>query len=220
MFWVVVPAYNEEKKIGRVVRDLFQHGYQNILVVDDGSVDETAREAEAAGAKVFKHAINRGQGASLATGTEAVLKLGANVIVHFDGDGQFNPADIGPAIEFLKKNNLDEVLGSRFLDQRSKVPWLKRQTVLPFARIVNRLLTGVKLTDAHNGFRILNRNAAEKIQITQDGMAHNSEIVAELARLKLSFREFPVEVKYFEYGQGISGGLKILKEWMMGKMTN
>ena len=215
MILAVVPAYNEEKKIGRVVRDLFQHGFK-VIVIDDGSVACTSKEAAASGAVVLKHKINRGQGAALQTGNDYALAQGAETVVHFDADGQFNPADIAPAVKLLQDQQLDVVLGSRFLDRRSQLPWLKRYVILPVGRLVNFLLTGVWLTDAHNGFRILSRQALEKIKITQDGMAHNTEILAQLKKQNLKFAETPVEVKYFEYGQGIRGGFKILVEWVVG----
>lgn len=215
MFLVVVPAYNEEKNIGRVVRDLFQHGFK-VAVVDDGSADNTAMAAVEAGAVVIKHKINRGQGAALQTGNNYALAQNAEVVVHFDADGQFNPLDIAPAIKLLQDKQLDVVLGSRFLDGRSQLPWLKRYVILPVGRLVNFLFTGVWLTDAHNGFRVLSHTALEKIKITRSGMAHNTEILAQLKKQNLKFAETAVEVRYFEYGQGIGGGFKIIIEWFMG----
>jgi len=218
MIFIVIPARDEEGRIGRVVRGLFERGWNKTVVVDDGSADRTAAEAEAAGAIVLRHPFNRGQGAALQTGDEYALAQGAEAVVHFDGDGQFNPDDVAPALAKLKEKNLDAVLGSRFLDGRSRVPFFKKYFLLPLARFVNRLLTGVRLTDAHNGFRVLSRRALEKIKITQDGMAHNSEIVEKLKRAGLAFAEFPVEVTYSEYGQGAAGGLKILRDWFFGKI--
>lgn len=219
MVFIVIPAYNEEKNIGRVVRDLFQHGWKNVIVVDDGSIDNTANVAVASGAKVLSHLVNRGQGAALQTGHEYALKNGAEIIVHFDADGQFNPVDISGAVEKIKNQEVEVVLGSRFLDNRSQIPWRKKRIVIPIARLVNRFLTGLKISEAHNGFRVLSRLAAEKIKITQDGMAHASEILKQIKEEKLSFVEYPVEVKYFEYGQtGMGGGIKIIWDWFIKKI--
>lgn len=218
MVFIVVPAYNEAKHIGRVIRGLFEHGWRNVVVVDDGSSDDTASAARAAGATVLCHAINRGQGAALQTGNEYVLSRGARWIVHFDGDGQFNPRDIGAAVAIIEDKEVEAVLGSRFLDNRSKIPWVKKYFILPAARLVNYFLTGLKLTDAHNGFRILSRAAAEKITITQDGMAHNSEIPYQIRKQNISYVECPVEVLYFESGQGVIGGFKIVKDYIVGRM--
>lgn len=211
-----MPTYNEAANIGRVIRDLFQHGWNNVLVVDDGSADTTVSLAKEAGAQVVVHTINRGQGAALETGNEYARKNGFDIVVHFDGDGQFNPADIKGAIEQLN-SGYDVILGSKFLDNRSRIPFFKRFVFLPIAHIINRVLTGVRLTDVHNGFRILNKTALEKIGITQDGMAHNSEIVAALKSNDLHFTEYPVEVSYHRYGRGLNEGFKIIFDWIFKK---
>jgi glycosyltransferase involved in cell wall biosynthesis len=218
--YVVIPAFNEEKNIGRVIRDLFEHGPDDIkiIVVDDGSVDKSAKIAKKEGAIVLRHKINRGQGAALQTGHQYVLLQDADLIVDFDADGQFNPEDIIPALKALQKNNADVLLGSRFLDSRSQIPWLKRYIILPISRLINYLFTGVRLTDAHNGFRVLSRKALEIINITQDKMAHNTEIVRQIKKHNLKFIEFPVEVRYSEFGQGVGGGVRILRDLMMEKM--
>lgn len=220
MIFVVVPAYNEAERIGRVIRDLFQHGYKDIVVVDDGSSDDTYIEAKKLGVSVLKHEINRGQGAALMTGNEYALAQGAEVIVHFDADEQFDPADIAGAVERLRNDGVEVVLGSRFLDQRSQIPWLKRYIFLPLGRWCQNLWSGLKLTDVHNGFRVLSRRAAEKIVINQPGMAHNSEIVAQIKKYNLPYAEHPAAVVYHEYGQGLGGGMKILRDLMMGKFVD
>lgn len=218
MIFVVVPAYNEEKAIGRVIRGLFERGYKKVIVVDDGSSDNTGSVAKDAGAIVARHPVNRGQGAALQTGNELALKYGAEIIVHFDADGQFNPDDISGAVRLMNEKKLDIILGSRFLDNRSKIPYFKKKFMLPLARWATGLIAGIKLSDAHNGFRILNRKAAEAIKITQDGMAHNSEIIAKIKSRGLKFSEYPVEVVYHEYGQGIGGGVKIIVDLIFSKL--
>jgi len=215
MTWIVVPAYNEEKKIFKTVESLKKAGWSNIVVIDDGSFDNTAFLAQQAGARVIKHIINRGQGAALQTGHEYVLRLGAQFIVDFDADGQFDPLDINIAIEKLKQENLDVVLGSRFLDDRSQIPFSKKYLLLPLAKIINGFFTGVKLTDVHNGFRVFSRDALQKIEITQDKMAHNTQIVAQIKKNKLYFSEIPVKVYYDDYGQGWRGGVEIVKDLLV-----
>ncbi len=212
MVYIIVPAYNEAKNIGRVLRGLFEHGYVNVVVVDDGSTDNTAELAFAAGATVLRHVINRGQGAALQTGNEYAYQAGAAAVAHFDADGQFDPADIAGAIELLKTKQLDVVLGSRFLDSRSSIPWFKRYILLPVSRWINYVFTGLKLTDAHNGFRAFSGLALRKIAITHDRMAHNSEIVAKIKANNLRFEEYPVAVAYFERGQGIGEGFRIIRD--------
>ena len=131
MVFIVVPAYNEAKKIGRVIRDLFQHGYENVVIVDDGSSDDTYVEAKKTGASVLRHEVNRGQGAALQTGNEFALARGARLIAHFDADEQMNAGDIGGAIEKMRQENLDVVLGSRFLGRATGIPWTKKFFILP-----------------------------------------------------------------------------------------
>ena len=126
---------------------------------------------------------------------------------------------MSPALEALRGSKADILFGSRFLDGRSKIPWFKRTILLPSARFVNQLLTGVKLSDAHNGFRILNRQAVSSIALTQDRMAHASEIVLLAKQQGLRIIEYPVKVVYREYGQGVGGGVKILKDLLVGKLV-
>lgn len=215
--FIIIPAFNEEERIDEVVRSLRSLKFEKIIVVDDGSVDATAQRARQAGAFVLTHFVNRGQGAALETGNVFARQAGAQTVVHFDGDGQFNPLDIAPALAALEDGKYDVVIGSRFLDGRSQnIPWLKQHIILPLGRIINRWLTGVSLSDAHNGFRILSKRALTDITIAHDGMAHNSDIIAQIKRKKLSFLEYPVEVRYYEFGQGVGGGLKIVRDWCLG----
>jgi len=216
MFVAIVPAYNEEKRIGSVLRSLFEH-VDLVVVVDDSSKDNTAKIARDAGVVVLNHKINRGQGASLETGHEYARQLKADYVLHFDGDGQFDAEDILPALEKLKQTNSDILFGSRFLGGRSQIPSFKKNVLLPLGRAVNRLVTGVKLTDAHNGFRILNKRALAKIRISQDGMAHATEILSLAKINNLKLVEYPVKVTYHEYGQGARGGIKIVRDLVMGK---
>lgn len=219
MIFIVLPTYNEEQKIGCVVRDLFKHGYINIVVIDDGSTDNTVGEATRAGATVLSHIMNRGQGAALQTGDEFAIQKEAKIIVHFDADGQFNPNDIAVGIKKLTEENLDIIFGSRFLDKRSKIPFFKKYFILPLSRVINNWITGLKLSDVHNGFRVMHRATAEKIQITQDQMAHNSQIPRLIKENNLKYGELPVEVFYFENGQGVVGGFKILWDLLIAKIN-
>lgn len=218
MFIAVVPAYNEEKRIGSVVRSLFEH-VDKVVVVDDCSQDNSSFEAEKAGAIVLCHEINRGQGAALETGHDYAREVDADYILHFDGDGQFDVADIKPALAKLKESQVDVLFGSRFLDSRSKIPWFKKKILLPIARLVNRFFTKSKLSDVHNGFRILNKRALDKIKITQDRMAHATEIPALVKKHNLQYVEFPVKVTYHEYGQRAGSGFKIVRDLLLGRFV-
>lgn len=227
--FVIIPAYNEASVIGQTVSDV-RKICSNVVVVDDGSGDETGKAAEAAGAKVSRHIINRGQGAALRTGINYALSLGADIIVTFDADGQFDAAEIEKICGPIISGEADIVLGSRFLHSSSpfskgelegvgnKIPFLKRMILRP-AILFTRALTGLELSDTHNGFRALNRAAAEKIELRQDRMAHSSEIIHEIARLNLKYKEIPITVNYTDYsrkkGQKLTGALKILFDLIM-----
>lgn len=209
MVIAIVPAYNEALTIGSVVRDLSGQ-VDRVVVVDDGSSDATATTAAAAGAVVLRHAVNRGQGAALETGHSYARKVGADYVVHFDADGQFDAADIPGALALLQGGGKDILFGSRFLDGRSRMPWTKRVIFLPLLRLFERLSVGMTLTDAHNGFRVLSARALRAIRLTQDRMAHATEIVSLSRRHGLAVVEYPVKVLYREYGQGVRGGFRVL----------
>lgn len=211
MFVAIVPAYNEAKRIGSVVRDLFSQ-VDSVVVIDDNSSDETSEIAQEAGAIVLRHKINRGQGATLQTGHDYALSVGADYVLHFDGDGQFDISDISPAMQKIKTTKANVLFGSRFLDNRSNMPWSKRYLIHPLGKLFNRIFFRVRLSDAHNGFRILDKKALQTIKITQDRMAHATEIPAQVFENDLKWVEFPVKVHYHSYGQSGRGAIQIIKD--------
>lgn len=200
---MVIAAFNEEKVIGAVVKDLHKHGLKNVIVVDDGSKDRTADVAQEAGATVVRHVINRGQGAALKTGIEGALDKGADAIVTFDADGQMRAEDIAPMAAPVLAGSVEVVLGSRFLKTGSNVP-VMRKVALKLGALLFRVLYGVKVTDSHCGFRVFSRHAAEVIQITADRMEHASEIIDQIGKHKLRFQEYPVIIRYTEYSKAHS----------------
>jgi glycosyltransferase involved in cell wall biosynthesis len=189
----VVAAYNEASSIGYVINNLLPL-VDVVVVVDDGSADRTSEIAKSCGATVLRHVINRGQGAAQQTGNEYALRIGADIIVHFDADGQHDSADVLKFIEPLKKDEVDMVLGSRFLGS-ANLP-LSRKIILKLGLLFVWFYSGLRLTDSQNGFRAFSRSAAKKIVITQDGMAHASEILDEIAEQKLRYKEVPVTIHY------------------------
>lgn len=215
--FIIIPAYNEGKSIRLVVKSLLAAGYKDVLVVDDGSTDDTAMQARQSGALVVSHVMNLGQGAALQTGMTVAYDKRASIAIHFDADGQHRVEDIGSFIEKINEG-YDVVLGSRFLAKKSVVPLTKKWLILKPAIWVNWLFTGVKLTDAHNGFRAMNRTALKHIQLYQNRMAHATEITAEISRHKLKYTEVPVEIVYHEYGQNMLGGIKIIIDLIKQKI--
>lgn len=220
MVLAIVPAYNEAKHIVSVVSDL-RTVVDEVVVVNDCSIDDTAALAYHAGATVLSHAINRGAGAALETGHAYARLVGATYVVHFDGDGQFSAQEIHTALATLQKSQVDILFGSRFLLGNGKgLPWSKRYIIHPISRIIDRFFGSVRLTDVHNGFRILTPKALEKIEITQDRMAHASQIPQLVKKHGLTYVEFPITVTYHEYGQTARGGVLILKDLFVDRFLH
>lgn len=213
----VIPAYNEAQHINEVISRV-RPFVDEIVVVDDHSQDETATLARQAGATVLRHPINRGQGAALQTGNDYALQTGADIIIHFDADNQFQAEEIPELVRPIEAGQAEAVLGSRFMGKESNLPALKRQVIMPLARLINRLFFNIKLTDPQSGFRVLSRQATEKIKIKNDGMAHCSEILHQLFSKNIKVVEVPITVVYHEFGQKFSGGLKIIKDMAIKKI--
>jgi glycosyltransferase involved in cell wall biosynthesis len=217
--FAVVPAYNEAQVLGESVRALTAADLR-VVVVDDGSTDETAAVARAAGATVLRHAINRGQGAALQTGIAYALRRGAEQIVTFDADGQHGVEAVPELLQPLLDGRADVVLGSRFLDGQTRVPMLRRLT-LKAALVFTRAMTGLRITDTHNGLRALTRRAAECIALRQDRMAHASEILDQIAAARLRYVEVPVHIRYSDYsrrkGQGSLGAFRVALDYLLGR---
>ncbi|MDI3496211.1 MAG: polyprenyl-phospho-N-acetylgalactosaminyl synthase [Patescibacteria group bacterium] len=213
----VIPAYNEEKSIAAVITRV-KPFVDRIVVVNDCSSDNTAKIVQDYDVTLISHPLNRGQGAALQTGNEYALAQGADIIIHFDADNQFQAEEIPEVIAPLLANRADAVLGSRFLGKQSNLPALKKNLIMPLARTVNRLFFNIKLSDPQSGFRALNRHAAQTIKIQQDGMAHCSEIMHQLFTNKLRVSEVPITVVYHEFGQKFSGGFKIVKDIIIKKI--
>lgn len=217
--YFVIPAYNESGCVGGVIRRVMER-YQNVIVVDDGSADSTAEEARSAGAIVLTHHINRGQGAALKTGIDFALECNADIIVTFDSDGQHRLEDVEALIEPVRTGGYDVALGSRFLNTGTKVPFVRLLT-LKLGVLFTRLVSQIRVTDTHNGLRALSGKAARLIQIRQDRMAHASEILDEISRLKLRFCEVPTRILYTEYskakGQKSSAAFRIVWDFLIGK---
>ena len=210
--WVVIPAFNEAPVIGGVVAGVHTF-FPRVLVVDDASSDDTAAVARAAGAYTARHPLNLGQGAALQTGFDAALARGARYVVTFDADGQHSTTDAAAMVAAARAENLAVVLGSRFLEGPSPVGWLKR-IVLRTAAAVSSHTSGMRLTDAHNGLRVLRRDVLAQLDLRQNRMAHASEIIRQIGATGMPWREFPVHIVYTDYsrakGQSLWNSVNIL----------
>jgi glycosyltransferase involved in cell wall biosynthesis len=211
--WVVIAAFHEAKVIREVVAGVVAGGW-SVVVVDDGSRDTTASEARVPGAVVLTHRINLGQGAALQTGIDYALRRGARTIVTFDADGQHDAADIPLLLEAL--GEADIALGSRFLG-RVEGASARRMALLRTATKVSNGLSGMALTDAHCGLRAFRAEVAPKLRITQDRMAHASELLRKIKASGLRVVEVPVTIKYTEHskskGQGGIQAVRILFDY-------
>lgn len=216
----VIPAYNEQGRVGTAIKDAARF-VDRVVVVDDHSTDNTFSEAKDAGAIVLHHVINRGQGAALQTGTDYALNiLDAEIIVHFDADGQMFAEEIPMMLQPIINREADIVLGSRFLNKKANIPLL-RWLILKGGIIFTRLVSGIKVTDTHNGFRVLSRKAASEIKITLDRMAHASEILDLIKERELRYVEKSVTIKYSKEtllkGQSSLGAIAIVKDIIKSK---
>lgn len=214
----MIPLYNEASVIGGVIAQLRQD-FVHVVCVDDGSTDGSAAVAAEAGAMLVQHPVNLGQGAALQTGISfALAHRECEYIVTFDADGQHRIEDALGMLELARTEDLAVVFGSRFLDDRTNPGWIKK-VMLKTAVWVTNLTTSLKLTDAHNGLRVIRRDAAERIELKQDRMAHATEIVLELGRTGLPWREYPVELLYTDYskakGQSVLNSVNILVDLMV-----
>lgn len=214
---VVIPLYNEAGAVGAVVEDLVG-SFGRVVCVDDGSTDSSAAVARAAGATVLTHSTNLGQGAALQTGLEYLWRrTDLRYAVTFDADGQHQRVDAEAMVERARREDLAVVFGSRFLDDRTDPGALKR-AVLRVAVWLTNQMTGLRLTDAHNGLKVIRRDAGEQVSLQQDRMAHATEIVTQLSRTGLPWAEHPVHVLYTDYsrskGQSVLNSVNILVDLM------
>ena len=224
--WIVIPAYNEETTLGQILQALCKKDY-SILVIDDSSRDATCEVAMNFQVVVLRHGINLGQGATLQTGFDYLKKnTNATCVVTFDSDGQHNIEDIQKVIEPVITSGYDVALGSRFKDsnysmlRKNGMPFLKFIT-LKIGVAFTRLTTRLKVTDTHNGLRAISGNALKEINITQNRMAHGSEILSQIAKARLSYCEVPVEITYSDYskkkGQSIFNSINIIWDLFIGR---
>jgi len=212
--FLVIPLFNESTVVGDVVAEALAV-FPRIVVVDDGSSDDSAAIARRAGAIVVQHPVNLGQGAALQTGLDVALRLGAEYVVTFGSGGQHRTEDAEAMVARLRAGEADVVFGSRFLDARTR-PGLVKRVVLRAAVQYSNATTGVHLTDTHNGLRALNRAAASRLRIRQNRMAHASEIIEQVGASGLRWVEQPVHIVYTDYsrskGQSVFNAVNILTE--------
>ena len=190
-----IPAYNEEKNIAGIISKLKKYT-DSIIVCDDGSSDLTGDISEQLGAIVIKHSKNRGYGAAINSLFLKAKELESDVFLTLDADGQHRVEDIPIVTDPIIKNEVDLVIGSRFLDTKSEeMPNYRKVGIKIITKITN-LSIKEKLTDSQSGFRAYSRKALQEITPTDDGMGVSTEILIKASNLELKVAEVPIKVNY------------------------
>lgn len=215
----IIPAYNESKTIAEVLQNT-RRFVDGMIVIDDGSTDRTSKIAQAQGATVVRHVINRGLGAALGTGFEVAKRLGAEVVVTLDADGQHDPLEI-PVLVRAIEQGADMVIGSRMLTRKG-MP-LERQIANVLGNLVTFFLFGVSVSDSQSGFRAFNAYALRHIDVKTNHMEVSSELIAEAKRHKLKLVEVPISAIYTNYslskGQNFAVGFKTLLKLIVRRIN-
>ena len=210
--YVVIPAKDEANRIGQVIHQTILQGYEQIIVVDDGSTDHTASLAQDYGATVLSHPINLGAGAATQTGVEFALDQGADIIVTLDGDNQHFPEDIPKLITALQEKAVDVVIGSRFLHRNDEIPSVRR-LYNKIGNIITTLITGAIISDSQSGMKAFSADFARKIDFHFNGYEFCTEFIYLIRHHKASFTEVPINVRYseetLEKGQSLANGIKM-----------
>lgn len=220
---IIIPAFNESGIIYDTVKTLCKLNRYKIIVIDDGS-DRLIHFnlQDYPNVFVLRHKVNLGQGAALQTGIEFSLLFSPDFVVTFDADGQHSADDIESLLEPLMKNEADVVLGSRFLKPGLHNASVGRKFIIQAGRWVNYLFTGLYLTDAHNGLRAMTGRAAARLTISENRMAHATEILLQIKQLKLRYKEVPVKINYTAYskskGQPGINSIRIFFDLVLHKM--
>lgn len=194
--WIVIPAFNEECQLARVLSGICRI-YPNVVVVEDGSTDRTIDAVTRYPVAILRHSKNLGQGAALRTGIEFALSRGAEIIVSFDADGQHRVQDIESLITPIVEGEVDLVLGTRFPARAIGISPM-HEVVLRLAVVLTRWFSRIRVTDTHNGLRAFSKEAAVRIRILCNRRGHASEILHQVSKLGLRYREVPVTIYYPE----------------------
>lgn len=198
---IVIPAFNEEKTLVKVIKTLpkkfFRITHKEVVVVNDGSKDQTLKIAKSLGVTVISHYINRGLGGALGTGFAYAKEHGFDILITFDADGQHNPADIAPVITPIARKKADMVIGSR-LKNPAGMPWYRIVGVWGL-NIITFVFFWVWTSDSQSGLRAFSKKAIEKIDIKANKMEVSSEFFNEAQKHNLKIVEVPIQSIYTQY---------------------
>lgn len=207
LLYIVIPAFNEANALADVIKDIRQENFKEIIVVDDGSLDNTYEIAKKEGCIAIQHNINRGKGAATQTGLDAARLLGADIVVTMDGDGQHFPEDARALVDALRKSKSDVVIGSRLL-MKDGLP-LSRRVMNIIGNIVTYLFYGVYVSDSQSGFRAYNRKSLKSINSNMDRYEFESDSLSQLKSANCKISEIPIRVKYTEHSKNKYNGLAV-----------
>ena len=204
--FVVIPAYNEELHIAKVIKKTKKYA-KNIIIVDDGSNDNTVKIAENTGVTVLKHVVNLGKGSSLKTGCDFAIRMGAEKIIVMDSDGQHDPQEIPRFEKGLAKKDI--VFGSRSLNKKMPVILKTGNKII---NGISNFLFGIQLKDTQSGFRAFTRAAYRKIRWESQDYSVESEIIANAGKSELKYKEIKIKTIYSDKYKGttIIDGVKIV----------
>ena len=189
-----IPAYNEEKNIAKIIVKL-QNIANKIIVCNDGSTDLTSKIANKMGAIVINHPKNLGYGAAIKSLFSKARELDADILITFDADGQHRIEDINKVLEPIEHNNADIVIGSRFLDNKIKIPAYRKLGINVITKMSN-ITTKKKITDSQSGFRAYNKKALQEIILSDNGMGVSTEILIKANKKSLRVIEVPITILY------------------------
>ena len=218
--YIILPAYSEGKVIKEVIEDIKKQGYNNIIVVDDGSNDDTFKQAKSTGVITISHPINRGKGAATQTGIDAAKLLNADIIVTMDSDGQHDPKDITKLIKPILDNKAEVVIGSRMLNPKDMPQ--SRIVMNKIANLVTYIFFGSMVSDSQSGFRAYSKKAYNSVYTYLDRYEFESEMLGQIKNANLKIKEVPIKVIYTEYSkskykhmsrfssQGLINGIKMV----------
>tara|TARA_Y100000816_G_C26056896_1_gene554661 strand:+ start:511 stop:1188 length:678 start_codon:yes stop_codon:yes gene_type:complete len=213
--YVLVPAFNEQKVIKDIINSLLKN-FSNVIVINDGSNDRTLEIINDLDIKVLSHEINLGVGAAVQTGFDYVSKIpNAKAVITFDADGQHHVDD---AVAMAKEILIcDEgiIFGTRFPKHSKNIPQVKRFVLKLIAKITN-LVTGVTLTDAHNGLKAYKISTIKELELQFSSYSYESELITQVAKKKIDYKEMSTDIKYTSYsikkGQKLLNGLLIIED--------
>jgi glycosyltransferase involved in cell wall biosynthesis len=195
---IVIPAFNEEESIGEVIKNT-KAKYPEVLVYDDGSVDNTSSIAESNGAIVIRNSRNRGYGRALRTLFEHASSMNFDIVVTVDSDGQHDPSQIPRLIQPILENQADLVIGSRFLnrDDEANVPKYRSFGIRTITKFTQAGCMD-RITDATSGFRAYSVNSLSKLNLTENGMAIATEILLKASDKNFRILEVPITTKRYD----------------------